>query len=190
MKKCMICARWLTLGLLLLVTAIARGQGSNPVLTLRPAGNTGFDVLADGTVVAPIRLAANGALLAAQVETTARSVKLSGLYSKDALAVTFDAGDFVSITLPDPNSTNLPVIPEPLVQFRLTLRSFNTNRWLAMFSGGPAPFHFLICPLPGAKVWHQRGWLNATPLADPFPLLEDVHDGSPELSCLWNRSWS
>ncbi|HWQ91881.1 MAG TPA: hypothetical protein VN673_09435, partial [Clostridia bacterium] len=31
---------------------------------------------------------------------------------------------------------------------------------------------------------------NATPVADRFPLLEDVHVGSPELSCLWNRNWS
>ena len=50
------------------------------------------------------------------------------------------------------------------MQFKLTVRSFNTNKWLALFPGGAAPFHFLICPVPAAKVWHQRGWLNATPL--------------------------
>src|SRR5260370_20319927 len=44
--------------------------------------------------------------------------------------------------------------------------------------------------MPAAKVWHQIGWLNATPVADPFSLLQDVHVGSPELSCLWNRNWS
>jgi hypothetical protein len=58
-----------------------------------------------------------------------------------------------------------------------------------MFPDGAAPFHFLTCAMPTAQVWHQRGWLNATPLADPFPLLQDVHVGSPELSCLWNRNW-
>jgi len=62
--------------------------------------------------------------------------------------------------------------------------------WLALFPEGPAPFHFLVCAMPSAQVWHQRGWLNATPLADPFPLLQDVHTGSPEISCLWNRHWS
>lgn len=44
---------------------------------------------------------------------------------------------------------------------------------LALFPDGPAPFHFLVCPMPTAQVWHQRGWLNATPYADPFPLLQD-----------------
>ena len=39
-------------------------------------------------------------------------------------------------------------------------------------------------------MWHQRGWLNATPNDDPFPLLGDKHAGSPEISCLWNRNWS
>jgi len=58
------------------------------------------------------------------------------------------------------------------------LLSFNTNRWLALFPDGPAPFHFLVCSMPTAQVWHQRGWLNATPYADPFPLLQDVHVGS------------
>ena len=72
----------------------------------------------------------------------------------------------------------------------MTIVSFNTNRWLALFPGGPAPFHFLVCAMPSAQVWHQRGWLNATPVADPFPLLQDVHIGSPEISCLWNRNWS
>ena len=92
----------------------------------------------------------------------------------------------VSVTLPAPGDTNA----EPVVQFHLTLGNFNTNRWLALFPGGPAPFHFLVCPMPTAQVWHQRGWLNATPYADPFPLLQDVHTGSPEISCLWNRNWS
>jgi len=166
------------------------GAQANPVLTVQPAGNEGFDVYADGVLVAPIRLAANGAIVADQVETNSSGLRFKGLHTKDALAVAFAPGDFVSITLPSPNSTNPAAIWEPTIQFKLTIGAFNTNRWLALFPGGAAPFHFLVCSMPGAKVWHQRGWLNATPVADPFPLLEDVHDGSPELSCLWNRNWS
>ncbi len=156
-----------------------------PVFTVVPAGNAGFDVSADGVLAAPIRLAVNGAILANTVTTNASGVTLSGLHTSDPLAVTFAPDDYVSITLS--NSTNAP---EPIVQFKLTLLGFNTNRWLALFPDGPAPFHFLICPMPTAQVWHQRGWLNATPYADPFPLLQDVHSGSPEISCLWNRNWS
>ena len=160
-----------------------------PSFTVQANGNQGFDVFADGVLVAPIRLAANGALVADQVETNASGVRLSGLRAVDAQAVSFAPDDFVSITLAAGGGTNLSAAYEPMVQFKLTVQSFNTNRWLALFPGGPAPFHFLICSMPTAKVWHQIGWLNATPVADPFPLLLDVHDGSPELSCLWNRNW-
>lgn len=144
-------------------------------------------MFADGTLVAPIRLAAGGALLAGTVTTNSDGLTLSSLRCKDPLAVTFAPNDFVTIHLPpSPNPSN----SFPLVQFQLTIASFNTNHWLALFPDGPAPFHFLVCSMPTAQVWHQRGWLNATPVADPFPLLQDVHNGSPEISCLWNRNWS
>ena len=159
---------------------------ANPGITVLPAGNQGFDVYANGVLVAPVRLAANGAIVANNVQTTTNGLILSGLHTSDPLAITFAADDFVSITLPPTNA----VAWEPVVQFKLTLGGFNTNKWLALFSDGASPFHFLICPMPTAQVWHQRGWLNATPLADPFPLLADPHDGSPEISCLWNRNWS
>jgi hypothetical protein len=156
-----------------------------PTFTVQLAGNEGFDVFADGVLAAPIRLAANGAILVGSVVTNATGIILSGLHTSDPLAVTFAADDYVSITLS--TSTNAP---EPVIQFKLTLLNFNTNRWLALFPDGPAPFHFLTCSMPTAQVWHQRGWLNATPYADPFPLLQDMHVGSPEISCLWNRNWS
>ena len=146
----------------------------------------GFDVYANGVLLAPIRLAAQGAIVANTVVTNANGLRLSGLQTKDPLAVIFSTNDFVSITLPPAGVTNW----EPVVQFQLTLGNFNTNRWLAMFPEGAAPFHFLVCPMPTAQVWHQRGWLNATPYADPFPLLGMMHEGTPEISCLWNRNWS
>ncbi len=177
------------LGWVVLSLALA-GARAALVLTVQPAGNSGFDVYADGVLAAPIRLAANGAIVAGQVQTNASGIVLSGLRAKDPQAVSFAPGDFVSVTLPGANAPNVPAVWEPVVQFRLTVQTFNTNRWLGLFPSGPAPFHFLICSMPGAKVWHQLGWLNATPLADPFPLLQDAHDGSPELSCLWNRNWS
>ncbi len=170
-------------GVVLLASAAL--QAATPVFTVRSAGNQGFDVLADGVLVAPIRLAANGAIVADTVSTNPVGLRLSSLRAKDSLAVSFAPSDFVSVVLPAPGAA----VPEPLIQFRLTVQNFNTNRWLALFAGGPAPFHFLTCAMPSAKAWHQRGWLNATPLADPFPLLQDVHDGSPEISCAWNRNW-
>ena len=161
-----------------------------PVFTVSPSGNQGFDVFADGVLVAPIRLAANGALLANTVTSNSDGLTLTGLRASDSLAVTFAADDFVRIVLPPVPQTNPAAATVPVVQFKITVAGFNTNRWLALFPQGPAPFHFLACSMPAAQVWHQRGWLNATPVADPFPLLQDVHAGSPEISCLWNRNWS
>jgi len=165
----------------LMIVALVQAHGTT--VTIQSAGNLGFDVYADGVLAAPIRLAANGAIVADTVISNATGIRLSGLRSADPLAVTFATNDFVSITFP--GATN----PEPVVQFQFTVVAFNTNHWLSMFPDGAAPFHFLTCAMPTAQVWHQRGWLNATPLADPFPLLQDVHVGSPELSCLWNRNW-
>ena len=176
--------RWAGAGFILGLLVLAQARAGQ--ITVQPAGNQGFDVYADGVLVAPIRLAANGAIVADNVASNATGILLSGLRTTDALAVTFATNDYVSITLPTPGDTNA----EPVVRFHLTLTHFNTNRWLALFPGGPAPFHFLVCPMPTAQVWHQRGWLNATPYADPFPLLQDAHVGSPEISCLWNRNWS
>jgi len=89
-----------------------------PTFTVQAAGNTGFNVLADGVLSAPIRLAANGAILANSVVTNATGVTLSGLHTSDPLAVTFAADDFVSITLS--TSTNAP---EPIVQFKASTAS-------------------------------------------------------------------
>lgn len=161
-----------------------------PVFTVRPAGNQGFDVFADGVLVAPIRLAANSALLADTITTNGDGLTLSGLRAGDPLAVAFAADDFVRIILPPAGGTNATAATVPAVQFKLTLTSFDTNRWLALFPGAPALFRFLVCAMPAAQVWHQRGWLNATPVVAPFPLLQDVHNGSPEIACLWNRNWS
>jgi len=52
---------------------------------------------------------------------------------------------------------------------------------------GNGAIPFSVCSMPTAQVWHQRGWLNVTPYADPFSLLADGMSDSPEF-CLWNRN--
>jgi hypothetical protein len=152
--------------------------------TFQRAGNEGFDVLADGKLVAPIRLSAEGAILADKVEEIGGGLRLSGLRCPDAEALSFGPDDFVSIEPPSAEASG------PLVRFKLTLARFDAARWQSLFGHVKTPFHFLVCSMPSAKMWHQRGWLNATPAEDPFPLLGDNHAGSPEISCLWNRNWS
>jgi hypothetical protein len=153
-------------------------------VTFQPAGKIGFDVLADGRVVAPIRLCAGGVIVADEVQAADRGLRFSGLRCVDPEAASFGKDDFVSVA-PGPADA-----PEPVVRFKLTLAKFDAARWEKLFDRAKTPFHFLICSMPSAKMWHQRGWLNATPDDDPFPLLGDIHAGSPEISCLWNRNWS
>ena len=105
---------WLVWPLLLLAT-ILHVQAS-PVFTVLPSGHKGFDVYADGVLAAPIRLAANDAIVADQVETNASGVRLSALRARDSAAVTFAPDDFVSITLPATGATNPPVVWEPTVE--------------------------------------------------------------------------
>jgi hypothetical protein len=167
-----------------LALALASSSLAAATLSFQPAGHLGFDVLADGKVVAPVRLCSDGLLVADKVSTAGGGLRLSGLRCADPLAVSFATDDFVSIM---PGSAGAP---EPDVRFKLTLLTFDAARWEALFGGQKAPFHFLICSMPAAKMWHQRGWLNATPNDDPFPLLGDRHVGSPEISCQWNRNWS
>jgi hypothetical protein len=54
-------------------------------MSVQPAGNQGFDVSIDGVLVAPIRLAANGAIVADNVISNAAGISLSGLRSSDPL---------------------------------------------------------------------------------------------------------
>ena len=142
------CSLW-AIGLAFLVLKAHAG----PVFTIQPVGDEGFDVLADGTLVAPIRLACESAIQASSIVTNTSGIRLTGLHTKDPLAVTFASDDFVAITLPVPNTGDVPTQWEPKIQFKLTITSFDTNRWLAMFPAGPAPFHFLVCSMPNAQVW-------------------------------------
>lgn len=118
-------------------------------------------MVADGRLVAPVRWAVNGAILADKVEAIPGGYRFSALRTKDPLAVGFATNDFVSITLPPPGSpdnTNLPPIPEPVVRFQLDLDRFNSAQWQALFPDGSAPFHFLVCAMPTAHSARPFYW--------------------------------
>src|ERR1700674_4060606 len=73
---------------LVLLTLLLGAQGA-AVFTVQPVGGLGFDILADGKLVAPIRLAAEDAIQAGNVVTNATAISFSALHTKDPLAVTF-----------------------------------------------------------------------------------------------------
>lgn len=149
-----------------------------------PGHYTGFDVRADGKLVAPVRF-------------TSREL----IFSPDAAVVTKGAVSTLTFndlqTAPDCGVSlqqsrvvvTLMSQQFPTVAFDLHLASFSPRQWQNTI--GIQPFHFLTIGLPEATVWHQRGWLHATPRADLFPLLLDVHANTPELSAFsYNREWS
>jgi hypothetical protein len=143
---------------------------------------TGFEVLHHGQNVATVRLSSGGLLTATRCTAEGATLTFAGLTSKPGAGVQLGAADTVQVTLK-------PGDPFPVVFFDLNFRGFDTNAWLGV--AGKQPFHFLALYLPEAEVWHQRGWLNATPLADPFPLLQDTHVGTPEISAYhYNPTWS
>lgn len=143
----------------------------------------GFDVAAKGGKTAAIvRLCSRKLIYADNCQARGRYMRFTGIHSNPNEIITFNPGDAITVRL---NKGS----PFPDVWFNLTLISFHPSRWRQ--AAGAQPFHFLAIFMPEAQVWQQQVWLNASPYADKFPLLEDVHIGSPEISAYhYNRSWS
>jgi len=180
--------------LLSLLGCAALCQWANAAVEVRPVREdgryVGFDLVCDGQVVAPVRLGTRSGpkgqrLITAGGANVTRSggtsITFTGLASPKESGLSFGEDDYVQVSLPKGERY-------PRLSFRLTITRFNPDAWQAF--AGKCPFHFLAVYLPEAEVWHQRGWLNATPLADPFPLLIDPHAGSPEIASTYSRNWS
>ena len=144
----------------------------------------GFDVRADGALVAPVRFTSRELIFSSDAVAVSKGA-ISTLVFDDLQGVP-DCG----ITLKQSRVVvTLNAQQFPTVAFDLHLTRFSTREWQETL--GMQPFHFLTIGLPEATVWHQRGWLHATPRADMFPLLLDVHANTPELSAFpYNREWS
>jgi hypothetical protein len=144
----------------------------------------GFDLAVAGRVIAPVRFSSHGLITAAKVEENRENgfgLRFSGLKVRDGAGVALAPGDYVELA-------SVPGELYPEVRFRLTIAAFDPAQWEK--NAGKYPFHFLAVAMPNAEVFHQRGWLMATPKADPFPLLLDVHIGKPEIAADWSRNWS
>lgn len=182
--------RWSLLAILLAAGAAGgfAQQISNGIVTVRAVKEedafTGFDVLSGEQTAAVVRLSSDHLLTArnCRVSPRTKTLAFTGLTGAAGTGLQMDAADSIRVRLN-------PGDPYPVVSFDLTLRAFDVAAWKA--KAGPQPFHFLALYLADAEVWHQRGWLNATPLADPFPLLLDRHAGTPEISAYhYDRTWS
>ena len=145
----------------------------------------GFDLSAEGKVVAPIRLSSNGLITAGSAAVTSsgtsQTLTISGLRCKPGAGVVFAPSDFVSVTITEGEKY-------PVVRFQLTLVTFDPVAWKSV--AGNCPFHFLSCSIPDATIWQQGGWGMATPKLDPYTLQLDDHNGDPEVVTKYNRDWS
>ncbi|MDQ2730471.1 MAG: hypothetical protein M3Y56_02340, partial [Armatimonadota bacterium] len=183
---------WVTVGCLFLFlplcTALRAQQITSGALQIRAVRDggayTGFDLVSGGVTAATVRLSSTRLLTALHCETSrdGRFLTFSGLRGRQDTGLRMGLQDSVTVALPQND-------PYPRISFNLTIAAFDPVKWQAAV--GKQPFHFLALYLRDAEVWHQRGWLNATPHADPFPLLGDVHIGTPEISGYhYNRNWS
>ena len=157
-------------------------------IEVRKIGGTieGFDVFdREGYLVAPIRFSANGAFHPLTMESAdlriGISIRFSDFVSRETCGMTLTKDSFV--TLEWNNDWHYPK-----VVFGIQFESFNAKQWKD--NEGDIPFHFLICSMPEAEAFHIRGWLIATPLADPYPLQQAPHAGHPEIQSAWSRDWS
>lgn len=161
---------------------------SNGIIQVQPvkSGNqyTGFNVMSSGKTAAVIRFSSNKIITASKctISTNGRTMSFGGLMPKSGLGLSLGNNDNINIQL-------FANDPYPKISFDINIKTFDSNKWQQKV--GKQPFHFLAIYMPDAEVWHQHGWLNETPVADPFPLLIDPHGGTPELSAYhYNRNWS
>ncbi len=144
----------------------------------------GFDVEKAGKPAAHVRFGGGRLLVARQcaADGAARTLRFSGLQTKAGSGAALSPTDFIEVSL-------APNDPYPAIRFDLRVTRFDPEAWDRAV--GKEPFQFLSLHMAAAEAWHQRGWLNATPLVDPFPLLIDPHVGTPEISAYhYNRTWS
>ncbi len=185
---------WLALVAAVAVVALGSPLSAAPTVSNRhtrvlPVGElgrwTGFTVqTAAGRPVAEVRFGSLRNLWAR---------RLSCQQEKDGTAVLrftalqadptprFGPGSFVSVRLE-------PDEPFPQVRFRLELTEFDRAGWQQAF--GTVPFHFLACSVPGAEVFHQRGWSLMTPVLDPYPLHGQATGYGKQIVSEWSGDWT
>jgi hypothetical protein len=187
---------WLILAAVWLPNCQLRGEDiQNSRVVVRLVGHEGMwlgaDVIerASGRLIAPLRLSSRDAIFADHTvvekreegNVTVQTLRFMNLRARLGAGMTLGEHDVISVTLRGED-------PYPQVAFDLTVVSFTKEEWERFF-GGPTPFHFLTIAMPEAEVWHQRGWLMATPKSDPFVLQQDVAYGG-SVASEFSRNWS
>lgn len=138
----------------------------------------GFKILSQGREISSIFFGSLNNIFADKVEKRDDSLIFSNLRASPT--PTLGKNSFISVKL-------YPNDPYPEVSFRLEISDFSSQKWES--SAGKVPFHFFVCSLEGAELFHQRGWLIATPVIDPYPLLNAEGPGK-HIASNWSNNWT
>ena len=197
----MIAVRLIALLAAVAAPAASAGQRSysNGALDVTPLGAqgayTGFRLSAGGQRLADVGFGSVGNMTAGRLEVEAQHAPgglrgdtvevVRGTLTFSRLAAVaaprLGRGSFVRIHLDRRE-------PYPRVEFRLELLAFDRARWQAVM--GRVPFHFLACSVPGAEIFHHRGWPIPTPTLDDYPLHNHGEGYGVQIRSLWSRDWT
>jgi hypothetical protein len=141
-------------------------------------GFVGFRLADANGEVTVVHFGSMDSIRAAKVEKSADSLKFTGLTANPTPTLGPDSAITVRLLKGD-------AFPE--VDFRLDLTRFDQNAWEAV--NGTVPFHFLVCAMPGAEVFYQRGWPIGTPVVDEYPI-HGMKGGGRTIGSRWSQEWS
>ena len=165
-----------------LTVSLAQPAITNGLVTVAAVGEkgayTGFRLAKGEDEIAVVRFGSLDNITARQARQEGQALAFTGLRAEPTPRL--GKGSEVVVTL-------RPDDPYPEVSFRLDVRGFDREAWEGVH--GEAPLHFLACALPGAEVFHQRGWPIATPVVDEYPLHQCEGFGKQMVS-FWSREWT
>lgn len=138
----------------------------------------GFRLQEGNTVLGDILFHANGALYATRVLTQGQQILFSGFRTDGSWEVGDDT--VVSVGFTQGN-------PYPQVSFRVSIKQFAPVVWEA--THGKQPVHLFACSLPGAPIFHQRGWVIPTPVIDDHVMQGAFGTSSATIVSAWSPDW-
>ncbi len=177
--------RILLLSVLLMLTAVASAQtsissGQAQCLPLREGNRyVGIRLQQQGRVLADIRFNAHDALYAMRAQRQGEQLVFSDFRTDGTWQVGSDAKVSVAFT---------PGNAFPLVSFRVPVEQFSPAAWEAKH--GKQPLHLFACSLPGAPIFHQRGWVIPTPVVDDHVMHGAFGTASATIVSAWSPDWT
>ena len=169
-----------------IVAAAASGQAiTNGRVSVAPIGvdgaYSGFRVTAGREPIADVTFGSVGNITASRmvVGEGRTAMSFTGLASEPTPRLARGSSITVRLFADD---------PYPRVEFSLDMSRFSQERWQAHM--GEVPFHFLSVSVPGAEIFHQRGWPIPTPVIDDYPLHNTGTGYGVQIRSFWSKDWT